>query len=113
MALPAKHRLTARKDIDRVFKSGKTGGGGFFFIRFLKNNLGYCRFGILAPVSVSKKATARNHIKRLISEALKEHTQNNLSLDLAVVASVAIVGKTQKEIKRDLDEAIKKIIVNQ
>lgn len=113
MALPAKHRLTARRDIDQVFKSGQTGRGGFFFIRFLKNNLGYCRFGILVPGSVSKKAVVRNHIKRLIRESLKEHILAGQSLDLVIVTSAAIVSKNQKEIKRNLDKTIKQIFVKQ
>lgn len=108
MALAKKNRLS-KKDIDRLFKQGKTVRNSFFFIRFLKNNTGYLRTAIIVSAKTTKKATLRNRIKRIFTEAVCSGHFLEKSYDIAIVTTVNIVGKPLKEINRDLEQAMNKI----
>lgn len=68
MALPKKNRLTGKKDIDHVFKNGKTVKGSFLFVRFLNTQKKYSRFVFVIPAKYISLAVNRNRIKRLFSE---------------------------------------------
>lgn len=103
MALARKYRL-AKKCLDRVFKQGKTVKGSFFFMKFLKNDLGYVRIAVIVPVRVSKKATVRNHIKRAIIEKISAGHFLEKSYDVVITATLNIVGKRQEEIKREIEQ---------
>ncbi|MBI2064024.1 MAG: ribonuclease P protein component [Candidatus Yanofskybacteria bacterium] len=109
MALAKKRRLS-KKDVNRLFKRGKTVKNSFFFIRFLKNDAGYLRVAVVVPAKISKKATARNRIRRVLVEAVRSGHFLEKSYDLAIVATLDIVGKHPKEINRELEQAINKII---
>ena len=67
MALPKKNRLKKKKDFEEVFKKGKAVRGNFLFVRYLKNSLQFPRFAFVVSSKVSKKAVARNRIRRLRS----------------------------------------------
>lgn len=111
MALPKKYRLTAQTDFKLLFRQGKTVKNSFLFIRFLKNNLGFIRIGIVVPVKIEKKVVLRNRIRRLISESLKKFNFKSHSLDIAVIAgSGTIVEKSFQEIKSEIDKTINKVI---
>ncbi|MBF0278205.1 MAG: ribonuclease P protein component [SAR324 cluster bacterium] len=65
-------RLRKKTEIDRVFDRGAFRRFGFIRIKFLITTLGNSRY----LVSVSKKvghSPYRNHIKRLIREAIRLH----------------------------------------
>jgi ribonuclease P protein component len=110
MALPKKNRITAKDDFRRLFREGKTVQNSFFFIRYLANGRDFARWGIVVPVSVSKKSVDRNRIKRRMSEALKLFL--NLPLDAVITATPIILEKSFDEIKGQIEKNIKKISVN-
>ncbi len=108
MALARKYRLN-KKDLKRVFKQGKTVINSFFFIRFLKNELGHARIAAIIPSKVSKKAVVRNGLKRIIIESVRTGHFLEESYDLAITATLNIVEKPSKEIKEHLEQATNKI----
>lgn len=71
MTLPKKNIISSRKEIDRVFKNGRTVRGSFLFIRFVKNQKGYLRFSFILPAKHISLAVDRNRAKRLLSEEVK------------------------------------------
>ena len=75
--LYAKHRLTKDKDIERVYKSGRS----FFMrdlgIRVAKNNLKTSRFAVVTSVKTSKKAVERNKLKRRLREIIRKEILPN------------------------------------
>ncbi len=108
MALAKKYRLS-KKDIERVFKRGKTVQSSFFFIRFLKNEVNYLRVATIIPSKVLKKATARNRIKRIFTETIRSGQFLKKSFDVAVIATASIVEKQSKEINREIEQTLNKI----
>ena len=70
MRYPKPVRLSARKDIDRVFRDGRYRRLGWLNVKVLPNGLHYSRF----LVSVTRKlgkAHLRNRLRRLVREAVR------------------------------------------
>ncbi|OGN09923.1 MAG: ribonuclease P protein component [Candidatus Yanofskybacteria bacterium RIFCSPHIGHO2_02_FULL_41_11] len=72
MALPKKNRLSSKKDIDRVFKNGRTVKGSFLFIRFLINQKENSRFAFIMSAKYIPLAVDRHRIKRMFSEKIRK-----------------------------------------
>lgn len=108
MALAKKYRLP-KKDIDRLFKRGKTVGNSFFFIKFLKNETDHLRMTVVVSSKVAKKAVRRNYIKRIFTETIRSGQFLKKSFDVMIVATASIVEKPSKEIKRELEQTLNKI----
>lgn len=66
--LPKKNRLIETTDFNAVYKNGRYFSYGNLGIKVMRNNLKTNRFGISVGIKVSKKATTRNKIKRLLRE---------------------------------------------
>ena len=67
--LRKKYRLS-RKQIGFIHKKGRRLNVEGISIKCLANRLGYSRFAVNVPVSVSKKATERNRIRRIIYDEI-------------------------------------------
>lgn len=70
--LPKANRLKKTRDIERVFKNGKSQKEGFLLLKFVKNGLNVSRFAFVVGQKISKKAVVRNRIKRRIRDAAKK-----------------------------------------
>ncbi|MBI2674359.1 MAG: ribonuclease P protein component [Candidatus Yanofskybacteria bacterium] len=110
MALPKKNRLTSKKDIDHVFKRGRTVKGSFLFIKRLDNPKGYSRFAFVVSSKYVSLAVDRNRIKRMFSEkvrrtpALLEH-----GYDMVVVIHKKVEREQFKELGEELREILFKL----
>ena len=71
MALSKKNIISSKKEIDMVFKNGRTVKSSFLFIRFVKNFKEYSRFAFIFPAKHISLAVNRNRAKRLFSEEAK------------------------------------------
>ena len=76
IVLPKENRLS-KKEVELVLKKGRTYRGFFLILKYWKNKLSsedkrLSRFAVIVPLKVSKKATKRNRIKRLIRENLRK-----------------------------------------
>ncbi len=112
MALAREYRLS-KKDIDLVFKRGKTVKSGFFFIKFAENIAGHCRVAITISTKVLKKAVARNRLKRIMAETIRTSNLYNKPFDVVVVITAPlskIVENKEKEIKRELEQTIERLV---
>lgn len=69
--LPRKNRLKKKKEFEKVFKKGEKFKESFLFLRLLENNFGDSRFGFIVSRRVSKKAVARNKLKRMLREIVR------------------------------------------
>ncbi|MDP1709518.1 MAG: ribonuclease P protein component [Candidatus Komeilibacteria bacterium] len=69
--LPSQHRLNKRQDIERVFKRGRTFYANNLGLRFGPMDLAKSRFTVVVSLKVSKKAVARNLLKRRLREIIR------------------------------------------
>ncbi|MFH1582335.1 MAG: ribonuclease P protein component [bacterium] len=101
------NRLQKRKDIDLVFKKGKTFKEELLLLKILKTNLDASRFAFVISQKVSKKANIRNKLRRrlkaIIQNLLEE--KKNRSRDILIIA---LPGAEKKEYK-ELESMVKKI----
>ena len=73
MALPAKNRLTKKKDLNLVFKEGSVIRSPFLVIKYIKNQKSISRFGFIIPIKVTGNAVTRNRLKRVLSESVQQY----------------------------------------
>jgi len=112
--LPKKFRLKGRKEIQRVISQGKKITLENSDIYFIKNNLDYCRFCIVAKKKVFKKASQRNRAKRLVRESIRKNLKNlNLSYDFVVFAKESIFKKKLTDIATEFKNFFNKLNKNE
>ncbi|HBL52180.1 MAG: ribonuclease P [Microgenomates group bacterium GW2011_GWA2_39_19] len=71
--LRKENRLTKRVDFQKVLKQGKMVQGRLFSLSFLKSPEDFQpKFGIIVSNKISKRAVARNRIRRLLREAIRK-----------------------------------------
>lgn len=68
--LPQENRLKKEKDIEKVFKTGKSVFDPVCGFKFLPNNLPISRFSFMVGVKISKLAVKRNRLRRQIREII-------------------------------------------
>lgn len=104
-----KNRLTKKKDIDSVFKSGRYSFAKDLGIKYLKNNLDHPRFAVIVSNQVSKKATERNQIKRRLREIVRlARPQLPQNLDLIVLTRPSVKQLDYAEMQNQLSFCFKK-----
>lgn len=109
MALNKKNRLKKMKDFEVVFRKGKAVKGDFLFARYFGNDLGFPRFAFVVSLKVSKKAVARNRIRRIISNIALKNLKKIPSVDTILIADKKIVKAARDEIVRDTEAVLGKI----
>ena len=108
--LQKENRLKKKKDFEKLFKEGRSFREKLLVLKANKNNLGKSRFGFIVSKKVSKKAVARNKIRRQLREIVRKEINNyQKGFDVAIIALPGIELKSFKEIDQTLKSALKKI----
>ena len=71
MALNRALRLRKNSDFQRVRQQGRSISSRLLVLVWMPNDLARMRVGIVVSKRISKHAVERNHIKRLLSEAIR------------------------------------------
>ena len=101
-------------DINRIFREGAHTAGNFIFLKFTQNNLRTNRFAFAVGIKISKKAVARNKIKRELREIIKENILKlKTGFDFLIIAKPQIIKKKYQEIKKEIEGLFKKIKIYQ
>ena len=104
------NRLTKTKDIDRVFKEGKSFFGRTVGFKIANNDLGSIRINFIVSTKISKKAVVRNKIKRQLREIFKAEMQEAITgKDLVVIALPPIIKLVFSEIKLEIKTSLQKL----
>lgn len=103
------HRLSKREDIDDVFGKGRFIKGSFVSLKVKKTKFDYARLGVIAGQKISKKATERNRAKRQLREAASPHIKEMKGVDVMLLPTADILGRTFGEIKEEVERLFKKI----
>lgn len=100
-------RLQKRKDINLVFKKGKTFKEGLLLLKVLETDLNASRFAFVISQKVSKKANIRNKLKRRLKNINQKllKGKKNKSRDILMII---LPGLEKKEYK-ELENIVKKI----
>lgn len=107
--LPEINRLKKKKDFERVFQKGKKFITDALFLKKLKNNLSYSRFGLIVTTKVSKKAVLRNKLKRRLRNLVyKKLEKIRKGIDVVLIALPGLENKTFKELEEILDQLFQK-----
>lgn len=92
-------------DFRRVFKEGKRVRSGPFLLTVARNNLLINRFGFVVSLHVSKKATARNTLRRRMRHAARDLDKNlRKGFDCVLHASPTALPLRFQEIKNIFQE---------
>lgn len=101
--------LKLNKDFRRLYSRGKSFVGGYTVIYVSKNRFGQSRLGLTVSKSTGK-AVKRNRLKRLMRESYRL-IEDRISpgFDIIIVARNRALGKTQAQIQKDIEYAMKKL----
>lgn len=99
--LPPSNRLQKKKDIERVFKRGRSVYSGDLGLRFMPSNLKNPRFTIVVSLKVSKKANQRNLLKRRLREILRREILPRLlkNVDGVILTRIGLLDLSFPELK--------------
>jgi len=67
----ARNRRLSGKEIRFAARNSRRVTLQFLSVSYAANNLGRSRFAVLVPASVSKYATVRNRLRRILGEAIR------------------------------------------
>ena len=70
--LAAANRLRATRDITRVYRQGRYGGGGALSLKARRNGLSLTRVVVVVAKKVDKRAVVRNRLRRRVVGVLEQ-----------------------------------------
>ncbi len=101
--------LKLNKDFRRLYSRGKSFVSGYTVVYASKNRLGHSRLGLTVSKSTGK-AVKRNRLKRLMRESYRlMEDRISPGFDVIIVARNRALGKTQAQIQRDIEYAMRKL----
>ncbi len=69
--LPKAHRLSDRRDVSRVFRTGRKAYGSLFSFSYAPNTDQQIRFAVIVGKKSFPRAVDRNRLKRLARESIR------------------------------------------
>jgi len=104
------HRIGKKEDFASIFKEGRFINGSFMLLKTKKTDREYMRLGILVGHKISKRATARNKLKRQLREIFGKYASaGKTGIDIIVMPKPEIVTKSFKEIKEEAEGLLRRI----
>ena len=101
--------LKRNNDFRRLYARGKSYAGGYTVVYMSKNRVGINRIGFTVSKSVGK-AVVRNRLKRLMRESYRLLSDKLcVGYDIIIVSRNRAVGKTQPQIMKDIEYAMRKL----
>ena len=101
--------LKRNNDFRRLYARGKSYAGGYTVVYMSKNRIGTNRVGFTVSKSLGK-AVVRNRAKRLMRESYRLLSDKLLQgYDIIIVSRNRAVGKTQPQIMKDIEYAMRKL----
>jgi len=109
--LPKKNRLDLKKEFLQIKKGGKLINGWLFNFLFQKTATDFYppAFAFVVSKKITKKATKRNRVKRLLSEAVRNFLpQIKPGVKGIFLAKKEILEKNFAEVKTEVEAVFKK-----
>lgn len=105
------NRLKQDRDFKRIFKFGSSFYSRNLQLKLAQKTAGKSRFGFVIGLTVSKKATVRNRLKRQVREAVRLLYKNGLikpNFDVVIKIKASLIGAEYKDIKGEVEYLLKK-----
>jgi ribonuclease P protein component len=103
-------RLRKKKDIENVFKNGKSFYSEILGVKILKNDLKISRYCVVISANISKKAVERNKIRRRIKAViLKEESLLKKGFDCLIITKKEILSANFSLITDNIKAIFKKV----
>jgi ribonuclease P protein component len=83
--------------------------GRYFHLRVIPSMAGHARLGLAVSRKGSRRAVARNRIKRIVRESFRVHRAALPALDVLVIARPAAAGAAGPALRADLEAAWRKL----
>lgn len=107
--LAKKYRL-CRKEINRVYKKGKSRNFGLTGLKFIENRENILRFAIVVPASVVKKANLRNRLRRIIYDQIgKRQEIKSKSVGKDIVIRLYRPPESELILRQKIEEILKNV----
>lgn len=107
--LPHQNRLLNKKDFEQLRFKGKRAQSDCFGLLFLPNQLSVSRFGFVVSTKLSKKATRRNRVKRLLREAVRSCLPDVApGVDVVFLGKKGLMDKDFLQIQDEVKQALHK-----
>ena len=106
--LKRKNRLGKTVEIQKVLARGRNFFNPFFTIKFLPGQNDK-RFTVVVSAKVFKKAVARNRLKRIVREHLRQHLDQFKNGSYVIIARQKLNRAAEKEVLPSLADVISKI----
>ena len=103
--------FSSDKDFKYLFRHGRKLENNMFKVWFSGNNLSFHRFVFSVPVSVDKRSTVRNKLKRRTKEWVRRNIgqTNRKNLDVFLSFKKDITQVTKNEFYKELDKIFKQV----
>lgn len=110
--LNKRNRLTKQKEIEAVFKKGKSSYDKYLGVKAIKSELKVNRTAVIIGIKVSKKAVIRNGIKRRVAHILREEISKfKFTYDMVVIVLPPAVELDFQGLKHSLRTNLSKLEV--
>lgn len=104
------NRLTKNKEIEKVFKQGKSYYTDILGLKVIPNHTDQSRITVIVNTKVSKKAVERNRVKRQVRAIMiAELAHFKPGYDMIVICLPQIINQDFDNIKSNLQQAAKKL----
>ena len=97
------NRLAKTKDVELALKKGRGFFNPCFNLKFAPNREGGLRFTVVVSAKVSKKAVARNRLKRIIREFIRLRLARFVSGDYVIMLKPRAVQVAEAEVLANLE----------
>jgi ribonuclease P protein component len=107
--LQRKNRLSAEKDLSRLFRKGRLFHGTVLSARVLRNSGEATRVAFVVSTKVSKRATTRNLVKRRLREAVRASLgELQPGWDIVIIVRPQAADIAGTTVSKVLDEVLRK-----
>lgn len=107
--LKKQFRIVKDTDFKKIYRFGKTFSNSFFVVKVFYNKMENSRFGFVISKKVASKTVLRNKVKRRLREIIRTNfSKIKPGFDVIIVNKLPVVGRSYKDIEKQLLELFKK-----
>lgn len=107
--LKKKHRLAKETEVKRAFAKGRSFFSPYFVVKYLRADNSFPRVTVVASTKVSKKAVARNRLKRVVRETVRQMLGELKPGDYILSLKPSALAMESKDLASELKGLLKKL----